>query len=172
MANPPLPYLQAYSSDILSQVQALIDAGKLGDWLRERYPSRPKVTTDRELYQYVTELKNAHLKTAPPLSKICFDDKIASLAGSLGQHAYVTRVQGQRLKAKNELRIASLLKETPPQFLRMVVVHELAHLREREHNKAFYQLCCRMEPNYHQYEFGLRLYLTHRDLHIDPELDR
>jgi predicted metal-dependent hydrolase len=28
----------------------------------------------------------------------------------------------------------------------MIVVHELAHLREREHDRAFYQLCCHMEP--------------------------
>jgi predicted metal-dependent hydrolase len=42
-------------------------------------------------------------------------------------------------------------------------VHELAHLKEREHDKAFYALCCHMEPGYHQLEFDLRLYLTHLD---------
>ena len=43
----------------------------------------------------------------------------------------------------------------------MIVVHELAHLKEPEHNKAFYQLCTHMAPDYHQLEFDLRLYLTH-----------
>jgi predicted metal-dependent hydrolase len=43
------------------------------------------------------------------------------------------------------------------------VVHELAHLREKDHDKAFYQLCAHMEPAYHQYEFDVRLYLTHLD---------
>jgi predicted metal-dependent hydrolase len=43
----------------------------------------------------------------------------------------------------------------------MIVVHELAHMKEREHDKAFYQLCAHMEPDYHQLEFDLRLYLTH-----------
>jgi hypothetical protein len=43
----------------------------------------------------------------------------------------------------------------------MIVVHELAHLKEFEHNKAFYQLCTHMVPDYHQLEFDLRLYLTH-----------
>jgi predicted metal-dependent hydrolase len=42
-------------------------------------------------------------------------------------------------------------------------VHELAHLREKAHDKAFYQLCTHMEPDYHQYEFDLRLYLTYRE---------
>ena len=46
----------------------------------------------------------------------------------------------------------------------MVVVHELAHLREREHNKAFYQLCQHMLPDYAQIEFDLRLLLLHRAL--------
>ena len=45
----------------------------------------------------------------------------------------------------------------------MIVVHELAHLREKDHNKAFYQLCQHMLPAYHQYEFDLRVYLTWRD---------
>lgn len=44
-------------------------------------------------------------------------------------------------------------------LLRMLVVHELAHLKEKEHNKAFYQLCCHMEPNYHQLELDARLYM-------------
>jgi predicted metal-dependent hydrolase len=46
----------------------------------------------------------------------------------------------------------------------MIAVHELAHVKEKEHDKAFYKLCCYMEPAYHQYEFDLRLYLTHIDL--------
>ncbi|MEY2840399.1 MAG: hypothetical protein RJB60_2698, partial [Pseudomonadota bacterium] len=41
---------------------------------------------------------------------------------------------------------------------------ELAHLKEKDHGKAFYQLCTHMEPNYHQYEFDLRLYLVAREL--------
>jgi len=45
-------------------------------------------------------------------------------------------------------------------FLKMIVVHELAHLKEREHDKAFYALCAHMEPAYHALEFDLRLWLT------------
>ena len=50
-----------------------------------------------------------------------------------------------------------------PQWVaRYVVVHELAHLKEKAHDKAFYALCTYMEPDYHQLEFDLRLLLTHQ----------
>jgi predicted metal-dependent hydrolase len=165
----PLPYLSDYPPELVAQVRELISTRRLGRWLADRYPERAVITNDGALYQYVMALKNQHLKTAAPLRRICFDDKLSTLHRSLGQHAYVTRVQGRNLKSYNELRIASVFKETAPQFLKMVVVHELAHLREREHNKAFYQLCCRMESNYFEYEFGLRLYLTQRELDDEKE---
>ncbi len=40
----------------------------------------------------------------------------------------------------------------------------MPHLREKQHNKAFYKLCEYMEPDYHQLEFDMRLYLTYLDL--------
>ncbi len=69
-------------------------------------------------------------------------------------------MQGGKLKAKAEIRVATVFRNAPEPFLRMIVVHELAHLKEKEHNKAFYQLCCHMEPQYHQLEFDTRLWLT------------
>ena len=108
-------------------------------------------------------LKTEHLRGAEPLSKVTFDSKLQIVQHALGTHTTVSRVQGNKLKAKREIRIASLFKEGPPEFLKMIVVHELAHLRERNHDKAFYQLCAYMESNYHQLEFELRLYLTHLD---------
>ncbi len=56
-----------------------------------------------------------------------------------------------------------MFKSVPESFLEMIVVHELAHFKEKEHNKAFYKLCEYMQPSYHQVEFDLRLYLTHID---------
>jgi predicted metal-dependent hydrolase len=73
-------------------------------------------------------------------------------------------VQGNKLKSKREIRVATLFKDVPIELLRMIVVHELAHIKEREHDKAFYKLCTYMEPQYHQYELDLRLYLTYQDL--------
>lgn len=68
---------------------------------------------------------------------------------ALGQHQFVSRVQGSKLKRNNEIKVSAILKTLAEPLLRVVVVHELAHLREKEHNKGFYQLCQHMEANYH-----------------------
>ena len=161
---PHLKYLSGYPAHLLQQVQSLIDDGKLGDMLARRYPDQHEVRTDKALYDYVMDLKQRYLRSSEPLSKIAFDSKIKVIAHALGTHTMVSRVQGGKLKAKREIRVASLFKETPPEFLEMIVVHELAHLKEREHNKAFYSLCTHMAPQYHQYEFDLRLWLVAQEL--------
>ncbi len=163
MSERDLPYLAGYPEAFREKVRGLLISGKLEQVLSERYPILSPVQSDSQLRDYVMELKNSYLKRSPPLSKIRFDDKISTLHGALGLHTYVSRVQGSKTKAKNELRVASIFKTLPEPFLRMVVVHELSHLREKEHNKAFYQLCCHLEPDYHQLEMDLRLALTVRD---------
>lgn len=163
MSERDLPYLAGYPEAFREKVRGLLRSGKLETVLSERYPEPSPVQTDSQLRDYVMDLKNHFLKRSPPLSKICFDEKISTLHGALGLHTYVSRVQGSRTKAKNELRVATVFKTLPEAFLRMVVVHELAHLREKDHNKAFYQLCCHMEADYHQLEMDLRLMLTVRE---------
>ena len=79
----------------------------------------------------------------------------------------MSRVQGNKLKSKNEIRISSVFKKAPEAFLSMIVVHELAHLKEKEHNKNFYQLCLHMLPDYHQLEFDMRVYLTQLEIYGD-----
>ena len=158
-----MKYLQGYPQGLLDDVAGLLQSGQLGPRLQRRYRSTHMVRTDRALYDYVMDLKSRYLRGADPLSKIAYDNKLHVIAHALGTHTAVSRVQGGKLKAKREIRIASLFKEVPAEFLRMIVVHELAHLKEKAHDKAFYQLCTYMEPDYHQLEFDLRLYLTHMD---------
>lgn len=160
----PLRYLFGYPEHLVAQVRALLEDDRLGPLLLKKYPAPHAVRNDTALYDYVGELKARHLRNAEPLSKVAYDGKLQTIHNALGTHTTVSRVQGGKLKAKKEIRIASLFKEAAPQFLRMIVVHELAHLRERDHNKAFYQLCQHMEPDYHQLEFDLRVYLTYREL--------
>lgn len=160
---PTLKYLAAYAPDLQNQVRTLLAQGKLGAYLQQRYPERHSVQSDKALFQFANDLKQRYLRNAPAIDKVRYDSKLDVLRHALGLHTAISRVQGSKLTAKKEIRIASLFRDTPLQFLQMIVVHELAHLREKDHNKAFYQLCQHMLPDYHQYEFDLRVYLTWRD---------
>src|SRR5450830_2194476 len=159
-----LKFLQGYPADTLAQAAQLLADRRLGDWLQNKYPDAHGVRTDKALFEYVQALKASYLRGAEPLAKVAFDSKLQIVQHALGTHTTVARVQGNKLKAKREIRIAALFKDAPPEFLKMITVHELAHLKERAHDKAFYQLCSYMEPSYHQLEFEVRMYLTHMEV--------
>jgi predicted metal-dependent hydrolase len=159
-----LKYLSAYSDQTREQVSKLIKEDKLADVLRQRYAAAHSVRTDKALYDYIQDLKTEFLRNADPINKVAYDNKIHVIQHALGLHTSISRVQGGKLKAKHEIRVATVFKDVPLEFLRMIAVHELAHVKEKQHDKPFYKLCCYMEPNYHQYEFDLRLYLTQLDI--------
>lgn len=165
--RPALPYLRGYPEPLRVQVQGLLDTGKLGDWLAQRHPEAHSVRNDAALYDYVQALKARHLRNAPPLAKVIYAARLQVVQQALGTHTTVARVQGGKLKAKREIRVASLFKDAPAELLKMIVVHELAHLKEPAHDKAFYQLCCHMcsdgAADYHQLEFDTRIWLTWRE---------
>lgn len=158
--NKPLRFLQHYSPTLQDKIRQLQSQNLLGEYITQRYPLRHTIQTDKALYQYSNEIKQTFLRNAPQLDKVHYDNKLGIEHHALGLNTAISRVQGGKLKAKKEIRISSFFKDCPAEFLRMIVVHELAHLKEREHDKAFYQLCQHMEPNYHQLEFDCRLYLT------------
>ena len=166
----PLKYLAGYPEDLQREIREAIRQRHLAIMLRKKYPGTHEVRSGEALYEYTLALKSRFLRSAESPAKVAFDNRLHVTANAFGLNGQIPRVQGNRVKAKREIRIASLFKEVPPEFLRMIVVHELAHLREREHDRAFYQLCCHMEPDYHQLEFDLRLYLTLRDLDDWPSL--
>lgn len=156
-----LRYLTGYPDHIVRQVQDLLTKGKLGNTILKKYPTSHSFSNNKALYTYTVKLKNEFIRQSGPLSKVVYDDKLDALHHALGLHSFVPRVQGNKLKSKNEIRIGSVFKKVPIEFLRMIVVHELSHLKEKEHSKAFYKLCTHIEPNYYQLEFDTRLYLTH-----------
>ena len=155
-----LKYLQNYSLDLQGKVRQLQLQNTLGDYITQRYPLAHTIQTDKALYEYCNNIKQNFLRNAPLLDKVMYDNRLSIEHHALGLNTAISRVQGGKLKAKKEIRISSFFKETPAEFLRMIVVHELAHLKERNHDKAFYQLCQYIEPNYHQLEFDCRIYLT------------
>ena len=166
-----LKYLAGYSPQITAQVAELIAEKRLGSVIMQKYPRAHAVRTDKALYDFTVTIKMEFLRTAQPLSRVAYDGKIHVINNALGAHTFVSRVQGGKLKAKHEIRIAAIFRDAPLAFLKMIVVHELAHLKEKAHNKAFYQLCEYMEPNYHQLEFDTRLFLTHVEMAGSPYLD-
>ncbi len=157
-----LKYLNNYPENLQNQIRELIEKDKLSNYILNKYPTKHEHQNDKALYAYTNAFKNSYLKKFT-LSKVLYDGKINVIKNALGTHTFVSRVQGGKLKAKNEIRIGTIFKNMPEEFLRMIVVHELAHFKEKEHNKAFYKFCTYIEPNYHQFEFDLRVYLTHLD---------
>jgi len=156
-----LKYLEHYPQTVKTQVSQLLDDKKLDKYLLSKYKEAHEYKSDKSLYNYAIDIKNEFLKKSLPLSKVIYDGKINVINDALGLHTIISRVQGGKLKSKNEIRVASIFKNMPEEFLRMIVVHELAHLKEKEHDKSFYKLCEYIEPKYHQYELDLRVYLTY-----------
>jgi hypothetical protein len=159
-ADPCRAFLAGYPADLLDQVRGQLADGSLGDWLARRYPDVHTIRTDGALYDHAAALKARHLRNAPALNKVAYDGRLQIDQRALGTLTAASRVQGGRLNAKRELRVAACFKQAPAAMLDMIVVHELAHLKEREHNKPFYALCDHMLPGYHQIEFDTRLWLT------------
>ena len=158
-----LKYLTGYPQHLQARVHELIGQGRLGAMLTDKYGQAHTVRSDGQLREYVQALKERHLRKSVPLGKVIYDSTLQVMKHALGTHTAISRVQGGRLKASRELRIASVFRDAPAEFLKMIVVHELAHLKEPGHDKDFYHLCTHMAPDYHQLEFDLRLYLTHLD---------
>lgn len=154
-----LKYLQHYPQHLQAQIKALQDKNMLGQYLTDRYPNMHLHQSDKALFHFCHEIKQNFMRSAPSLDKVHYDNRLTIEHHALGLNTAISRVQGGKLKAKKEIRIASFFKSAPLAFLRMIVVHELAHLKESDHNKAFYKLCQHMEPNYHQIEFDCRVYL-------------
>ena len=161
-------YLAGYPPALVKRVHQLIEQDQLAMRLLQKYPAAHGIRTDKALYDYVSEIKNTYLRNVGQVSKVMFDSRLQVLQHALGTHTSISRVQGAKLQAKREIRIASIFREMPIAFLRMIAVHEIAHMKERGHGKAFYQLCQHMEPDYHQVEFDLRTYLSHLEITGQP----
>lgn len=152
--------IQHYPQSIQDSVKELIKKDKLGSYLKSKYKKPHTINSDKALFEFVNDYKNQYFKKYQ-ISKVLYDSKINVINNALGMHTFISRVQGNKLKAKNEIRVATVLKNAPEEFLEMIVVHELAHLKEKEHNKAFYKLCTYILEDYHQIELDFRIYLIY-----------
>ena len=155
-----MKYLQHYPVHLQEAMQKLQSENMLSEYITQRYPVQHQIQNDKALYNFSNKIKQEYLRNAPILDKVSYDNRLNIEHHALGLNMAISRIHGGKLKAKNEIRISSFFKAAPSDFLRMIVVHELAHLKEREHGKAFYKLCVYMAPDYHQLEFDCRVYLT------------
>lgn len=165
-----LPLLQGYPEELVAPAAALIESGRALDVIAKRYPVGHRVSSNKELFAYVQELKARYMKNTPQVAKVSYDKRMRSAQNALGLHTTKQRVHGDGLRTSRELKVASLFRQAPLAFLRMICVHELAHQKHREHDNAFYRLCCHMEPAYHQLEFDLRVYLSAHEVAAEAEV--
>jgi predicted metal-dependent hydrolase len=153
-------YFQGHPQHIRDQVEQLISSGNLKKHLLAKYPTGHEINTDKQLYEYANSLKQNFMKKSPQIDKVKYGKQKDLVIDALGTHTFVSRNHGGKLKNKHEIRIAASLKIAPKEMLEMLVVHELAHFKEKDHNKAFYNLCEYMQPNYCEVEVDMLLFLT------------
>lgn len=98
----------------------------------QKYPVPHQIRSDRALYDYVTGLKNSAFRHAGQLRRVAFDRRIHLTHKALGLHSSRSHAHGAKLRKVRDIHISILFMDTPLPFLRMIVVHELAHMKEPE----------------------------------------
>ena len=113
MRPRPIDWLAGFGPESRERAETLHTEGKLLPLLQRRYPEAHEVSDNARLYTYVQDLKRTYMKSSPPLGKVRYCEKIRTVHDALGLHSYVVRVQGKKLKRKNELRVGSVFRELP-----------------------------------------------------------
>lgn len=157
-------FISHYPDSVILDVERMMENDELGAYLIKKYPKQHEIQNPKQLYQFTIAMKNRSMRQSSPLNKVSYNDRLDIIDNALGIHKQIARYHGGRLKAKREILVASLFKYGPEAFLRMIVAHELAHFKEHEHNRAFYNLCQHIEPDYHEIELDLRIYLIYLQL--------
>lgn len=153
------PYFGHYPEQVQQQVDSLLQQQRLGQFFTQRYPHPHDIKTDKQLYNYIERLRQEYMKNSPRVHLAAYVKRHNMALNALGTHTYKTTQHGGRHKTSHQIHIEATLRHAPEPILRALVVHELAHFKEKQHNKAFYNLCQHMEPHYHQLELELRLFL-------------
>jgi hypothetical protein len=86
-------------------------------------------------------------------AKSVIGERVAALAGRFGFEYHQVRITAARTRwgscsAKGNLNFTWRLVMAPPPVIDYVILHELAHLRHRNHSKAFWALVGSMAPDY------------------------
>ena len=158
--SPYMNYFNGYPEPIRAQVNTLISSGKLIQYFKKKYPSGHQYNSEKALYEYANTLKQQFLKNAAKLDSVKYEKRKDLVLNALGTHTFKRHAHGKKLKAQHHIAVANQLKYAPLEVLKALVVHELAHFKEKDHNKGFYNLCCHMQANYFECELDLRLFMV------------
>ena len=71
-----------------------------------------------------------------------------------------TKRQWGSCSATNNISLNTMLAKLPIDVVKYVIVHELAHIRHKNHQKEFWALVKRYMPNYKQLQNELKTYTT------------
>ncbi len=75
-------------------------------------------------------------------------------------HFRKTKRQWGSCSAKNALSLNTMMMKLPPDVIEYIVVHELAHIKHKHHQKAFWHLVAQHLPMYKQHIQTLKHYST------------
>lgn len=116
--------------------------------------------------------RQEHLRQHPPLTeeeiealrrraKAYIPGRVAWWSREMGLQPAGVKITSARTRfgscsAKNSLCFSLYLMQYPPEAIDYVVVHELAHIRHKNHGPAFYALVARYLPDYRRRQALLR----------------
>ena len=109
----------------------------------------------------VEKLSQAQLDALYLRAREYIPRRVQYYSGMLGVSCGRITIRCQRTRwgscsTKKNLNFNCLLMLTPHEVIDSVVAHEVCHLREMNHGKAFYALVLRVCPDYHRWNRWLR----------------
>lgn len=130
-----------------AQIERFVEGHR--EWLKKAVE---RVRERRENYtplseEQITELKKAAKEYIP--NKVLEYSEIMGLKPS-GIKITSARTRFGSCSGKNSLCFSYLLMQKPPQAVDYVIVHELAHIKHKNHGKRFYALIEKYMPDYRE----------------------
>lgn len=129
--------------------KAVIDdfVAQHGDWIQKHLQLQERRNAQGQAL--TPELEQALRKKA----KQIIPERVAHYGTIMDLHPTAVRINGAKTRfgscgPKNSLNFSFRLMTYPPEAVDYVVVHELAHIRHKNHGAAFYRLIEQYLPDY------------------------
>ncbi len=116
-------------------------AAREGVWILGKFHTNHTYTKDELDLLYEKEAT----RIIPPMVDI-YSQKMQLFANKIGFRK--NRTRWGSCSGKNNLSFNIYLAKTPVEFIEYVVVHELAHIKYKNHSKEFWQLVRKYLPDY------------------------